>query len=151
MIETELIDIIKDIAGSEYIGDDCAYLKELGIVVTQDSLIENIHFRREWYTPQQLGYKAATVNISDIIASGAKPAYITVALSLPKNIENDFVKNFYIGIKSALDGVKIVGGDLTGSESDIIISITAIGITKNRNISSRKNAKIGNDIVDLNP
>ena len=141
MREQEFLNII-----NEFIGDDCAYIKELGIVVTQDSLIEDVHFRRNWCTPYQLGYKAVTVNISDVLASGAKPAYITIALSLPKNISTQFVEEFYKGAKSALRGAKIIGGDITGSDK-ICISITAIGTTSKRKISSRRNAKIGYVII----
>ena len=95
MDELEIINIIKSKSESEYIGDDCAYLKELGIVISQDNLVEDVHFKREWYTPRELGYKCAAVNISDILASGAKPAYLTVALSLPNNISNSFIEDFY--------------------------------------------------------
>lgn len=94
MKELDFINIIKQQIGSSYIGDDCAYLKELGIVISQDSLVENIHFKRVWATPFQLGYKSIAVNISDILASGAKPAYVTVALSLPNNIDGKFVEEF---------------------------------------------------------
>lgn len=146
MREQEFLNIIKNQIGDEFIGDDCAYIKELGIVVTQDSLIEDVHFRRNWCTPYQLGYKAVTVNISDVLASGAKPAYITIALSLPKNISTQFVEEFYKGAKSALRGAKIIGGDITGSDK-ICISITAIGTTSKRKISSRRNAKIGYVII----
>ena len=73
MNEKELIRIIKLNLNSEYIGDDCAYLKDLGIVVSQDSLIEDIHFRLDLITPFQLGYKSVMVNVSDICASGAEP------------------------------------------------------------------------------
>ena len=77
MREKEYISSIKQILNSEYIGDDCAYLKDLGIVLTQDSLVEDVHFKRNFITPYQLGYKSIMVNISDIAASGAMPAYLT--------------------------------------------------------------------------
>ena len=147
MNENDIIKSIKSIAGNEYIGDDCAYLKELGIVVTQDTLVENIHFKRKWCTPFQLGYKAVVVNISDVLASGAEPLYITISLSLPNNIPYDFTDEFYKGAVSALNKAKIIGGDITGSNNDIIISVTAIGSDKNRHISSRKHAKSGYIIV----
>lgn len=146
MKEQDFINIIKNQIGNEYIGDDCAYLKDLGIVVTQDSLVEDVHFKLAWCTPYQLGYKAVTVNISDILASGAEPKYITIALSLPANIDENFVEEFYKGAKSALRGAKIIGGDITGSDK-VFISITAIGTTKGRKISSRKNAKIGDVVI----
>lgn len=147
MNELELINIIKTHTGCEFIGDDCAYLNEFNIVISQDNLVENIHFKRNWCTPYQLGYKAVTVNISDILASGAKPEYITIGLSLPNNITSSFVDEFYKGTSAALYGAKIVGGDITGSKTDIIISISAIGSTLNRKISSRANAKQGYSVV----
>ena len=144
--EQEFIEIIKKQIGTEYIGDDCAYLKDLGIVVSQDSLVEGVHFRLDWCTPCQLGYKAVTVNISDILASGAVPKYITIALSLPKNITEEFVEEFYKGAKSALRGAKIVGGDITGADK-VYISITAIGLASNHRISSRSHAKEGYKVI----
>lgn len=146
MNEIKIIDTIKEILSNNYIGDDCAYLKDLNIVVTQDSLVEDVHFLRKSITPFQLGYKSVAVNLSDIYASGGIVKYLTVSLSLPKDIDSDFVKNFYEGAKSALNGAEIVGGDITGSDK-IFVSITAIGSTKGRRISSRKNAKVGYKII----
>lgn len=146
MNEKELIRIIKSTLNSEYIGDDCAYLPDLGIVITQDSLVEDIHFKTNFITPFQLGYKTVMVNISDVCASGAEPKYLTLSLSLPKYIDENFVKDFYEGAKIAAENVKIVGGDLTGSDK-IYISAAAIGSTKGRKISSRSNAKAGYKII----
>lgn len=146
MKEHVFINIIKKETNNKFIGDDCAYLKELGIVVTQDNFVEDIHFKTSWATPFQIGYKAAAVNISDILASGAKPAYISIGLSIPKNIDENFIKELYQGIMAGSFGAKIIGGDITGSDK-ILISITAIGKCKDRKISSRKNAKIGHSVI----
>lgn len=147
MQEKNFISIIKNILKSNYIGDDCAYLKDLGLVVSQDSLVEDVHFRRKWITPFQLGYKSVMVNVSDIAASGAEPAYLTVALSLPNDIDEKFVKEFYEGANSACgEKIQIVGGDITGSDK-IFISICAIGKTAGRNIASRSNAQVGQKII----
>ena len=146
MHEKELIKIIKEITQSEYIGDDCAYLKELGIVITQDSLAENVHFSLEYTNAYQLGWKSEMVNISDVCASGAVPAYLTVAISIPDYINVDFLKEFYKGIKDASGDVKIAGGDITASDK-LYISVTAIGKTKDRKISSRSNAKSGYKVI----
>ena len=147
MKEKEFITIIKNTLNSPYIGDDCAYLKDLGIVVTQDSLVEDIHFSTEFISAFDLGFKAVMVNVSDVVASGAEPKYLTVSLSLPSNVKEDFVEEFYNGCKKACgNDVQIVGGDITGSEK-IYISISAIGKTLGRNISSRKNAKIGQKVI----
>lgn len=146
MKEKEFINIIKSTLKSELIGDDCAYLKELGIVVTQDSLVEDIHFSRKFMTPFQLGYKSAMVNISDVCASGAEPVYLTISLSLPDDIDEDFVREFYDGLRSACGNVEIAGGDITGSDK-IYISVTAIGSAKGRRISSRRYAKAGQKVI----
>lgn len=147
MKEKEFITIIKNTLNSPYIGDDCAYLKDLGIVVTQDSLVEDIHFSTKFISAFDLGFKAVMVNVSDVVASGAEPKYLTISLSLPSNVKEDFVEEFYNGCKKACgNDVQIVGGDITGSEK-IYISICAIGKTLGRNISSRKNAKIGQKVI----
>ena len=146
MKEQEFIKIIKSTLNSPYIGDDCAYLEDLGIVISQDSLVEDVNNKKEFITPYQLGYKTVMVNISDICASGADPKYITISLSLPKDTDNEFIEQFYKGAKYASKNVEIVGGDITGSDK-IYISAAAIGSTKNRKISSRKNAKAGYKVI----
>ncbi len=146
MKEKEFIQIIKSTLNSPYIGDDCAYLKDLGIVISQDSLVEDIHFKKEFITPYQLGYKTVMVNVSDICASGAVPEYITISLSLPKDTDNGFIEDFYKGVKDAAKNVQVAGGDITGSDK-IYISAAIIGSVKGRKISSRKNAKSGYKII----
>lgn len=149
MKELEFLKIIKrTLSKSSHIGDDCAYLDDLGIVITQDNLIEDIHFSREISTPYDIGYKAINVNISDIFASGAKPKYLTVALSLPNDVDNEFVETFYQACNNVANkfDVEIIGGDITGADK-ICISICAIGTTNGRNISSRRNAKVGDYII----
>ena len=146
MKEKEFIKLVQNTVKAEYIGDDCAYLKDLGIVITQDNLVEDVHFSMKFTDARKLGYKSAMVNISDIAASGAEPAYLSVGLSLPKNTDENFIKDFYQGITDAAQGVKITGGDITGSDK-IFISITAIGKTGGRKISSRKNAEPGYKII----
>ncbi len=147
MREKDFISIIKETLNSKYIGDDCAYLDDLGIVVTQDSLVEGVHFLSDKITPFQLGYKSVMVNVSDVVASGAEPKYLTVALSLPSDIDENFVKEFYQGCKCACgEDIKIVGGDITGADK-IFVSVCAIGSTLERKISSRKNAKVGYKVI----
>ncbi len=146
MQENKLIDVIKTTLNSKYINDDCAYLEDLDIVVTQDSLVEDMHFSLKYITAFQLGYKSVAVNLSDIYASGAEAKYLTCSLSLPKYIDENFVREFYEGAKSVNPNVEIVGGDLTGADK-LFISICAIGSTKNRKISSRSNAKLGYKII----
>ena len=147
MREKDFISIIKSTLNSSYIGDDCAFLKDLGIVVTQDNLVENVHFIKDKITPFQLGYKSVMVNISDVCASGAEIKYLTVGLSVPNDVDEDFIKEFYEGARAACGNtVEIVGGDITSSDK-IFVSICAIGKTDGRTISSRSNAKLGYKVV----
>lgn len=147
MREKEFISKIKNMLNSNYIGDDCAYLPDLGIVVTQDSLVEGVHFSLDYMTPYQLGYKSVMVNLSDIASSGANPKYLTIALSLPSNIDENFIDEFYKGAQQACGGeIKIVGGDITGADK-VYVSVSAIGATEYRKIASRKNAKVGYKVV----
>jgi len=149
MKELEFISIIREsLTKSSHIGDDCAYLKDLDIVVTHDSLVEDIHFSRKFATAYEIGYKSVMINLSDIYAAGGTPKYLTISLSLPKDTYSEFIKEFYRACEelSVKFGFEIVGGDITGSEK-IFVSICAIGATTGRNISSRKNAKVGDYVV----
>lgn len=146
MKELDFINIIKKETNTNLLGDDCAYLKEFGIVITQDNFIEDIHFKRSWATPYQIGYKAAVVNISDILASGGRPEYLTVGLSLPNDVDENFVKDFYKGVNDGSYGAKVAGGDITGADK-IFVSITAVGGTNGRKISSRAFAKPGYVVI----
>lgn len=139
--ELNFLNIIsKTLSDSSYLGDDCAYLDEYNIAISSDSLIEDVHFSLSFMSPYEIAKKAMLVNISDILASGGIPKYLTINLS--GKINEDFIEDFYIGINEIANLYKItvIGGDLTKSEK-ISISITIIGDYKNRKISSRKNAK----------
>src|SRR5664280_2101488 len=94
------------------------------LVVTQDALIEGVHFRLDWTGWRDLGYKAAAVNISDLAASGAEPEALIVSLGLPGETELEKVLKLYEGIAEA--GVPVLGGDTTSAER-LYLSITALG------------------------
>lgn len=149
MRELDFIKIINNtLDDSSYLGDDCAYLKDFGIFVTQDTLVQDVHFSLYTTTPYLLGRKAVSVNLSDLAAAFANPKYITVSISVSSSVKDDFVSELYRGINDVCNeyGVKVIGGDITGSEK-IVISITAIGKKISNYLSSRKYAKKGDLIV----
>lgn len=154
MKETEYLDSIKKaLSDPGFLGDDCAFLPasligENGFFVTQDSLVEDVHFKKDFISPYQLGKKAVNVNLSDLAAMCSKPLVLTISLSLPKNIEEAFVSDFYKGVNEVCikHDVKVAGGDLTGSDK-IFISVCAIGASACPYIVSRKFAKPGDVIV----
>lgn len=130
------------------IGDDCFVFSSHNnskYIVTTDILIENIHFKKEWTTPQQIGQKAVEVNVSDIASMGnSKPLYAFVSLGIPKHTEIGFIKKLFYSIKDTCNkyGIHLSGGDTVCSK-DITISITLIGICYDKPIS-RTGAKNGN-------
>lgn len=146
MKELEFLNTIKNLSKSSFLGDDCAYIKSKNIVITQDNFVEDVHFKTCWASPFQIGYKATIVNISDILASGAKPLYLSIGISVPENTNNHFIEELYKGILKASNGAEIIGGDITAGKK-CFISITAIGDTTDRNISSRSFAKEGYFVI----
>src|SRR5215204_6736292 len=79
------------------IGDDAAAL-DGGIVLTQDALVEGVHFRLDWISWRELGFRAAAVNLSDLAASGAEPAGLVISLLAPGSTSVDDVLALYEGI-----------------------------------------------------
>jgi len=150
MKEDKFINLIKGIltTSSHFIGDDAAYIPELDLILTQDALIEDVHFRKSTISPFYLGIKSVAVNLSDIAASGGIPKYILISLSMPKNIEEAFVKDFYEGINTICNkyGVLVVGGDITGG-AKISISIAVIGVANGIKPASRSYANPGDFVV----
>lgn len=133
------------------VGDDAAVIapsKNKQIVVTTDMLVEGIHFDLI-YTPfKHLGYKAVTVNLSDVYAMNAVPTQITVSIAVSNKISIEALEELYAGMLLACEiyGVDLVGGDTTSSNSGLIISITAVGEAEKKEIVYRNGAK-ENDLI----
>jgi len=114
------------------IGDDTAVLA-LGagalLLATTDLLIEDVHFRRAWASPYDIGWKAMAVNLSDIAAMGGWPRWALVGLALPPSTEVEAVDAFYAGMREAAapHGVVIVGGDTSASPQGWMINVTLLG------------------------
>jgi thiamine-monophosphate kinase len=130
---------------AEQIEDDAAEL-EPGLVVTQDSLVEGVHFRLDWLSWQELGFRTAAVNLSDLAASGARPEALLVSLGLPGETELDEVVSLYAGIAEA--GVPVRGGDTTEAAS-VFVSVTAVG--RAERVPGRSGAKPGDLLVVTGP
>src|SRR5579862_1392920 len=117
-----------------------------GVVVTQDALVEGVHFRLDWITWRDLGFRSAAVNLSDLAASGADPDGLLVSLALPPETELDDVLELYAGI--AETGARVVGGDTT-SAATVMLSVTAIG--RSARIPGRTGACPGDVLVVTGP
>jgi thiamine-monophosphate kinase len=127
------------------VGDDAAQLPG-GLVVTQDALVEDVHFRLGWTSWRDLGYKAAAVNVSDLAASGARPFALVVSLGAPPDTQVEDVLELYAGLNEA--GVEIVGGDTTRAER-LYLSVTALG--RSERVPGRAGAVPGDVLVVTGP
>jgi thiamine-monophosphate kinase len=130
---------------AQRIENDAARLPD-GLVVTQDALVENVHFRFDLVSWRDLGFRAAAVNLSDLAASGADPEALVVTLALPTETELDRVLELYEGLNEP--GVAIVGGDTTRSEH-AMLSVTALGHSDR--VPGRAGAEPGDVLVVTGP
>jgi thiamine-monophosphate kinase len=129
-------------------GDDCAVLAVGGIkqLITIDSLVEGVHFKLEWFAPQQLGARALGVNLSDIAAMGGRPAACVIDLALRDNLPKNFAERLYAGLKRAARaaGIDIAGGNVTRA-AQVIITVALLG-RAGRAVLRRDGARAADDI-----
>jgi thiamine-monophosphate kinase len=130
---------------AQQIDNDAAELAD-GFVVTQDALVEGVHFRLDRISWRDLGWRAAAVNLSDLAASGAEPEGLIVSLAAPADTDVEDVLELYGGI--AETQVPVVGGDTTRSEQ-LLLSVTAIG--RAGRVPGRAGARPGDALVVTGP
>jgi thiamine-monophosphate kinase len=117
-----------------------------GFVVTQDALVEGVHFRLDWISWRDLGWRAAAVNLSDLAASGADAEGLIVSLGARPDTDVEDVLELYAGI--AETGVPVLGGDTTRSER-LFLSVTAVG--RAARVPGRAGARPGDTLVVTGP
>ncbi len=116
------------------------------LVVTQDALVEGVHFRLDWISWRDLGWRAAAVNLSDLAASGADPEALVVTLAAPAATQLEHVLELYEGI--AETGVPVIGGD-TSEADKLMLSVTALG--RSERVPGRAGARPGDTLVVTGP
>jgi thiamine-monophosphate kinase len=126
------------------IEDDAARVESN--VVTQDTLVEGVHFRLDWMSWRDLGFRAAAVNLSDLAASGAEAVGLIVTLAAPGSTLVDDVLELYEGLREA--GVPVLGGDTT-SAAAVSLSVTALG--RSERVPGRGGARAGDLLVVTGP
>jgi len=129
------------------VGDDCALLippSNHAVAVSIDTLVEGIHFFKG-VEPEALGHKSLAVGLSDLAAMGAKPAWFTLALTLPE-VDENWIKGFSKGLAALANehDIQLVGGDTT--EGPLTISIQVHGFVDQAKAMRRSNAKLGDMI-----
>ena len=131
------------------IGDDCALLKPMidhELAVSTDTLVAGIHFL-ENTAPEDIGYRALAVNLSDLAAMGATPAWVSLALCLPKENNNDsWMRSFTQGFFELLDttNAELIGGNLSGGP--LVITAQVFGWIPTGQALRRSGAQPGDTI-----
>jgi thiamine-monophosphate kinase len=129
------------------IGDDCALLRlqrDMELAITTDTLVAGVHFLADT-DPAGLGHKALAVNLSDLAAMGAEPAWVTLALTLPES-DPQWLAEFARGFLNLAQryGVELVGGDTT--RGPLSITVQAMGWVPKNGGMLRSTAKPGDGI-----
>jgi len=143
--EFGLIERLKDVLRSGIIGDDTAPVQLGGslLLLTCDVLLQDRHFKLN-YPPSAIGWKAISVNVSDVVANGGIPFYTLVSLVLP-DMEVKYIEEIYLGIKRACEfyGCEVVGGNVSKGDK-LCIDVFMIG--KADKFVGRKGSKVGNGV-----
>jgi thiamine-monophosphate kinase len=114
------------------IGDDCAVLEPTpatSLLAKTDLLLEDVHFRRRWAEPADIGWKALAVNLSDIASMGGRPRWALIALACPEDTPVEEVTAFYEGALALAVryAVTVVGGDTSSSPAGWFVNVTLLG------------------------
>ncbi len=143
--EFGLIEKLKSILKSEKIGDDCAHVKlgEEYLLLTTDLMLESVHFLLG-YPPEAVGWKAISVNVSDVVGNAGEPRWALISLMLP-DLEVDYVERLYGGVQKACEfyGCEVVGGNVSKSER---LGIDVFLVGTSRRPVGRGGAKPGDSI-----
>ncbi len=110
-------------------GDDCCVLSPAGpLCVSTDLFLEDVHFRRAYFTPEDVGRKALAVNLSDLAACGARPVGFSLGLALPPDADEALVDGLFRGLaeEARPHGTALTGGDLSRADK-LHLCLTVFG------------------------
>ena len=129
-------------------GDDAALVRTgAQTLLTTDSLVESVHFRREWSSPRRVGRKALSVNLPDVAAMAGRGRYATINLCLPAALPLAWLDGLYDGLleRAAEAGVALVGGNLSAIAGPVVIDVAVLGEATRALL--RSGARAGDRIV----
>jgi thiamine-monophosphate kinase len=129
------------------IGDDAAiWVPTAGTVAvaTTDVLVEGIHFRLDWTTPRDLGWKALMVNLSDVAAMGGRPRYALVSVAMaPDRAETVLAIYDGLGECARGSGTYVIGGDTVRTTGPLVLNVAVYGEADPAAVMRRSGAKVG--------
>jgi thiamine-monophosphate kinase len=134
------------------IGDDAAVLRwgeGRDVVVTTDTITDQVDFRLHEVDPRLVGHKALAVNLSDLAAMAAEPVAAVVSLALPRKGALVLATELYLGMLPLAEsfGIAIAGGDTNTWDGPLAISVTALGRTTERGALLRSGARVGDALL----
>ncbi|MFH1502279.1 MAG: thiamine-phosphate kinase [Candidatus Eisenbacteria bacterium] len=157
MGELTLIEKIRELIGDPGpgtrigLGDDGAVLEPSSglTILTCDAFVEGVHFRRDFASLRDVGYKCMVANLSDVAAMGGFPAQAVVSLCVAPGISEADVLDLYAGMLAATRkyGAEIVGGDVVSSPSELVVSVAMLGVVDPGRVVTRRGAVPGDAIV----
>ena len=138
------------------IGDDCAVLRPaagMDLLLTTDTQEEGVHFRRDWASPEDIGWRCLAVNVSDIAAMGGSPLGAVVALSLPATLDVAFLEALYDGMHAVAQryDCPVIGGNISQRADTLSVTITVAGQVPCGQSVYRSGAQVGDEIGSLVP
>ena len=138
------------------IGDDCAIVRVgrgSDVLVTTDMLMDGRHFRLGEHTPEQVGYKALAVNLSDIAAMAGVPRAAFVAVALPRGEAVAIAHGLHAGMAPLAErfGVTLAGGDTNAWDGPLVVGVTLLGETTGSGPVRRSGARVGDAIFVTGP
>lgn len=134
-------------------GDDAALLRQITKpVISTDTHRENIHFKLDWASPEEIGFKAITVTLSDLAASYAEPVALFINLGIPDYISDLFINKLYTGINQALNTYNCaLGGGNISSSQELSLDLFAIGNGDDEIFPLRSKAETGDGLYVTGP
>lgn len=134
-------------------GDDAALLQKITKpVISTDTHRENIHFKLDWASPEEIGFKAITVTLSDLAASYAEPVAVFINLGIPDYISDRFINKLYSGINQALNKYNCaLGGGNISSSQELSLDLFAIGNGDDEIFPQRSKAEKGYGLYVTGP
>jgi thiamine-monophosphate kinase len=110
-------------------GDDCAILAVSPFAISTDMSVENVHFRRDWLQPQEIGYRAAMAALSDLAAVGAQPVAALVSFAFTQADAEGWATEVMKGVTEVVEAFDAVvtGGDVARTPDGAVIDMVVIG------------------------
>ena len=133
------------------VGDDCAVVAPRGqVAVSTDTMVEDVHFKRQWSSAHDVGRKLVASSMADVEAMAARPLALVVSATLPTDLPVAWASEFAAGVREEAErcGAALVGGDTTRGQA-IVVTCTVLGDLEGRTPVLRSGARPGQVVATV--